>query len=722
MGKPCRCFGPAVVVYLVPLFFFLLSYCGGPKKIIFNINGQIKRPEGISEDEYKRISPILSKVSVNVLAEVSDEEGRLIERRTSRANIYNDRFSSRLDFTVDDLSQDVKIKVGSERFIIFSRVVFSDKFEKVEDLNFCQGGDLEEYGYDYMCVLDFTVVPEFSESIKNYIEFRERLMKAEERLFCSVYVTVSQAINELQPEIREFAVSDVADFYNSFVDRIRTNAMQSFDKIRNRNCADRGYLERIKGYFCLPENLLDEVRRMIRFCDAYSLYDEGLALLRKGQTTKAFDKFRESIKIKPDFSDSYVAIGDIYFDEKRYEDARDMYLKALEYSKSVSVYEKLGDTYMKMNLFEAADEAYRKALDIGGESATHTIFYKRAFALKRLSRWEQAADPIRRAIDIINSLPEVKYDRDLQKKLALYYTLLGETYIKLQRVEEGKRSLEEALTLDPYGDEALFLLAEVYSVSDERSDLKKAKDYYEKLFALGTTLSKNGEIWYRYAVLLEGLQEDESQILFALEKTVKFSPENDQAYLKLAKIYERRKGYEKVAEEMYRKAYENSKRNTEKDNFMQYIDFLFRQGNYAVAKRVISDHLLKHSGDKDARRMYNEASLMLYIATPQSLKRLGLSQKMLDEIYIAFSSVPPDLISEITEIVGVSKEFFLRLDPYKRMILVIAYMDNVYGVEGKGAELQKAERYKDMFGKTLGQPTIGALSKMTSQKLGISFK
>ncbi|MEM4326442.1 MAG: tetratricopeptide repeat protein, partial [Candidatus Pacearchaeota archaeon] len=295
------------------LFIFLSSAtlynCGGPKKIIFNINGQIQKPQDIPEEEYRRISPVISKIAANIISEVKDEDGNIIEKKTTKASISEGKVSARVDFTVEDLSQIVNIKADSQRLIIFSKDIFSDKFEKTEDLQYCQEGDIDKDGYDYICTIDFSVTPNISDSIRNYIEFRERLSKAEEKQFCSVYITVSQEINNLQVEIRETAISDISDVYNTFVDKIRNKANEVFSKIKNRDCSEKAYLETIKDYFCLPEKIISESKKMIQTCEAYTLYDEGTALLKKGQTTKALDKFRESIRIKPDFSDSYIAIG-----------------------------------------------------------------------------------------------------------------------------------------------------------------------------------------------------------------------------------------------------------------------------------------------------------------------------------------------------------------------------------------------------------------------------
>lgn len=708
------------LLFLVCLFAVA---CGGPKKVIFTVNGQIQKPQEIPEEEFEKISPILSSVPISVYAELKDEKGKLEERKAVKSNINNNTFSARIDFTVEDFSKILSIKSESSKLIVFSKVLFSDKLEKIEDLNYCREGDIDKDGYDWMCKIDFAVTPKVSESIKSYVLIRERLTKAEEEDFCRVYASVNQDINNLDPEIREIALSDARTLYNAFTDKIRKKTSDIFSKIeKERDCSGKDYLNKVKDYFCLPEKIISESKDKIALCDAYAAYDEGVALVKKGRYVKALDKFREAIRIKQDFWEPYVAIGDIYFEEKRYEDAKDMYRQALEYTQNPKIYEKLGETYMKMNLFEAADESFRKAIDLAGEKAWHSLFYKRALALKKLGKWEQASEPAKRAIDTINLLPEIKYDRELQKKLAVYQTLLGEIYFNLQRIEEAKRTLEEAIKIDPFEDEALLLLAQIYSSSENKSDLREAKRYYEKLFTLDSEFAKSGDTWYKYALLLETLEEDERKIAQALENSVKFSPNNDQAYLKLAKIYEKIRGYEKIAEENYKKAYETSKPENKSQNFREYISFLFKQGKYAVAKKIISDYIEKYPDDKEAKRLYNETNLMIYTINPSSLRRFGLAQRSLDEIYTALSSIPDNIISEITETVGISKDFFLRLDPYKRLVVVIAYMDTTYGTSGKGSRLQKSQKYKEWFGNNLSRRTANILSRLTLKRLGIDFK
>ncbi len=695
--------------------------CGGPKRVVFEVTGNIQRPADISESDYQRLLPILTKTDIECKAEITSKEGNLVESRTQKAKISKSgNFSTKLEFDIDDFSNFISIKSKSDKLLMFEQKIISDNLKNIRK-TICSEGDINKDGYDFMCVVKFSVSPKLSEQLITYLDIRDSLTKADDKSFCNVYSSARNKVNSLQADLQEIALSDVSDMYYEFVDRMRKRMGEIEKKINSRDCSDKGEVDTISTYFCLPEDIIKRGRILGQFCLSLQLYEEGVGLLKRGQSIKALDKFRKAVEIKPDFADPYISIGDIYIDEKRYEDAAEVYRTALRYSETPAVYAKLADAYALMKKYELSDEALRRAIDLAGESADHTLFYKRALALKYLQKWDQASEPAKRAVDMIARSEEIKYDRNLQKLFAKYLTLLGEIYFQLGRIAEATKVLEDATKEDPFNAEAYYLLAQLFSNPENKSDMKKAKGFFEKLFTLDSEFKQNGEAWLKYASLLEMLQEDESQIASAYEKAVRFSPDNPRAYLKIAKIYENKKGYEKTAEEMYKKAYETAKDSNEKSqNLQYYIDFLFKRGNYSLAKRIMDDYISKNPADKEAKQRYNEALLMLYNINPANLKKLGIPQPVLDEIYSAFSSVDPQISEEIVQSVGIRREFFEKLDPYKKFAVIIFYMDYIYGKTGKGVEIQKAEKYKSIF-PSLTPKTIQVISRFSSDKLGINL-
>ena len=709
--------------FLLLLFAFLVS-CGGPKKLVFDVEVKLNRPEAISESDYRKLLPVVQKSKVEGEISVKSEEGTVVFQKKESSNPQDGKVSFKFSFDVDDFSSTADINVSSKGFLIFSKNVFSDKLEKVEELPMCVEGDVDEVGYDYMCKIRASLTPNVSEHVKTYIKIREELTGVKEEDFCNVYVASQKKVNSLPPGIREVAMRDVQDIYNSFLVKVSEKVKNIEDKVNQRNCADHKEIKLMRNYFCLTNQVLAKLKDMDVFCDALALYEQGKYELSRGRTIKALDKFREAIKVRPDFPDPYIAIGDIYFDEKRYDDAVDMYRKAIENAPGmVEPYVKLADTYFKMKDYRSAEEILRKAIDISGEKAGHELFFKRALALSHMYRWEQAIEPARRAVDMLENSDEVKYNRELQKLLARYKTLLGKIYMKLGRNEEAIRELKDAVeNYDPFAPEPILYLAQIYSQSEEKKDLKQARRYYEKLFTLDTDFSRDGEVWFKFATLLEKLEVDESEVASALERVVKYSKKNPDAYFKLAQIYRKRKGYERVAEENYKKAYETAEEKEKKSQYLiAYVQYLIERGKYGLAKKVIEDYLSKNKDDKLAKQKYNDAIILLFKINPATLRRLRIRGRMIDEIYSAFSGMSPEVAEMIRESVGISKEVFDRLDPLKKFALTVFYMDMLFGKKGRGARIQKAEKYKELFGKVLRRRTINRLARINSDMLGLKL-
>jgi hypothetical protein len=99
---------------------------------------------------------------------------------------------------------------------------------------------------------------------------------------------------------------------------------------------------------------------------------------------------------------------------------------------------------------------------------------------------------------------------------------------------------------------------------------------------------------------------------------------------------------------------------------------------------------------------------------------LGLTPQDLELIYSVFSSLPYDVSEQIRETLNISRDVFEKLDPYKKFVAVIFYMDLLYGKE-KGSILQKEARYTELFGKNLNPKLITKISKLTSDSVGLTL-
>jgi tetratricopeptide (TPR) repeat protein len=714
--------GVFVHFILLGLLFILFVSCGGPKKYNFEVSTKIERPESLSQENFQRIQPIIRKVVISSLLKVIDKRGVAITQYSNTSFLDSElKASSTFKLDVEDESYTVEITVWSSRFLSFSNQVVKKKFEQLKKEPICKEGDKDRDGFDFMCSFQISVKPAVSDTLLSYVKIREDLSGAKEQDFCNVYVSVQPKVNGLDQEIKELALQDVKDIYDSFVSKMRTEVDGISSKVIGRDCSGKKRLEEIKKYFCLPERILTKVQDLDNFCVALSLYEEGLALMRKGNNTQALDKFRASVRIKANFSDPYVAMGDIYRQEKRYEDAVYMYQRAVDYSPSdATSYVKLADTYMAMMKFQDAERTLRTAIDILGERGGHDLYFKRALALFELQRYDEASEPAKKSIELILQKPEIKYDTELRKTLAEYKILLGRIYAETQRKEEAIRELKEALEINPFSDSALLYLARVFSESDDKSKLKEAKGFYDKLFSLDSRFARDGKVRYDYVLLLEKIGSEEQDLISALENVLKYDKTNPEAYMKLARLYSKKPGYQDLAETNYKRAFELSQNNP--DYLAEYVDFLIKRGKYDVAKKTIENYF-QATGKKDdkvLKQKYNEVSLLLYKVNPQLLRKLGLTPQDLELIYSTFASLPSDLSNQISETLSISSEVFEKLDPYKKFIAIIFYMDLLYGKE-KGSVLQKEIRYNELFGKNVNPKLITKISKLTSDSVGLNL-
>ena len=55
------------------LFFFIIS-CGGPKKYVFEVQTKIERPENISQENFERLLPVITKAGITSSAKVIDKK------------------------------------------------------------------------------------------------------------------------------------------------------------------------------------------------------------------------------------------------------------------------------------------------------------------------------------------------------------------------------------------------------------------------------------------------------------------------------------------------------------------------------------------------------------------------------------------------------------------------------------------------------------------------
>lgn len=275
-----------------------------------------------------------------------------------------------------------------------------------------------------------------------------------------------------------------------------------------------------------PQNKeIEESIKWVSLEYAADRLEKGTELFLSGEKEKAFRLMREAIKLQPDFTFAYYSMASCYFSEGNYELAEEALKTVVQLDPEFWLaYKLLGDVLFQRGLFEKALANYERALESNDKG------------------------------------PSV-------------YNGLGLTLMQLERYNEALPYLKQAVALDPQNADTLYSLASVYR--DSGRPIEAIKEY-GKLIALKSDYPNMhndlGDIYYNMGKKEEALREYEAEIsnsrnkllrdpndpvarnslAYALngsgdsvkakesiDKVIASNPGYRQAYLTLAKIYEK---------------------------------------------------------------------------------------------------------------------------------------------------------------------------------------
>jgi len=141
---------------------------------------------------------------------------------------------------------------------------------------------------------------------------------------------------------------------------------------------------------------------------AQALVQRAVAAQEAGELTRALSLLAQAVRLDPTTKAAYNSLGNVYYQQRRYQQALTMYHKALaidpDYAKARN---NLGTTYMRLAMDERAIEELQRALRAdssygltyynlacvyarGGDSASAAQYLRQAIALEPQARtWAQ---------------------------------------------------------------------------------------------------------------------------------------------------------------------------------------------------------------------------------------------------------------------------------------------------------------------------------------------
>jgi tetratricopeptide (TPR) repeat protein len=246
---------------------------------------------------------------------------------------------------------------------------------------------------------------------------------------------------------------------------------------------------------------------------AETLYEEGVKLKKEQKIHEAIAKFKEAIKLKPDYTEALYESGWCYNDVKeyanaitnlskaalvwtttprvffergyanqmlsKYKEALDDYFRARELKPDyTNVNKKIGEVYYLSEDYPNAILYFEKhesisSTDLLGKD--YLYWYRRGFSYNAQKQYEKAVTSLDKSLAI-------------KKDYLSTYLELGFAYNKLKRADEAIAQYQKAIDLNPNDHVAYNGIGEVYR--DNIKDCNKAIEWYNKTLRVKTNERK----------------------------------------------------------------------------------------------------------------------------------------------------------------------------------------------------------------------------------------
>ena len=157
--------------------------------------------------------------------------------------------------------------------------------------------------------------------------------------------------------------------------------------------------------------------------NAGGFHNLGAVYYRKGDKTNALLNYQKAIAIQP-MAETHSAIGNIYFDDGRYEDALAAFLRAVAAAPSDGALRgNAGDAYARLNRLDAARQEWREAVRLDAQALAinpndATILARLALREAKLGQRAEAESHITRALAFGANDAEVLYHSAVVRALA----------------------------------------------------------------------------------------------------------------------------------------------------------------------------------------------------------------------------------------------------------------------------------------------------------------
>lgn len=225
----------------------------------------------------------------------------------------------------------------------------------------------------------------------------------------------------------------------------------------------------VEEYYAAIPLLFDVIDQKNNYRDAWIVL--GYAYLNINQIPDAIDAFTQARYLDDDKPETLFFLGLSYYANNEYQQATN-YLEAAEkagYPLVDQINLKLGELHLLKNNFTGAVERFEKVISTDPRNIDYYIKVVWLY-IEKLRQPDRALQIAEQAL---------KY----QPNLAMSFNLKGWSLTALGEFTEAKKSLNQAISIDPDLDAAYLNLGWVY---EKEGTEKLAADYYKKAYVLGS--------------------------------------------------------------------------------------------------------------------------------------------------------------------------------------------------------------------------------------------